>query len=318
MALQACGDHNPPHMTPVLRVRGITKYFGRLPALQDVSFEVPPGSVFGILGPNGSGKTTLLGIVTDVLRAQAGTYAWFDRPGSTARHKDVGALLETPNFYPYLSVADNLRIAAAVKGCAGADGDRVLKLTGLSERRHTLFRSLSLGMKQRLAIASALLGDPPVLLLDEPTNGLDPRGIADIRELLRQAGEQGKTVIMASHLLDEVEKVCTHVLILKQGRVLTGGPVEEVLGSGERLVAASADLDRLQGLLAAHPAVRTVRKAGAGLQVELREPLAPEALNAYCFQHGVVLSMLRRQPRSLETTFMEWTGTATGPSNALS
>ena len=228
--LQAYLHSNLPVMSSVLTLNGITKFYGSIRALNNVSFEVPQGSVFGILGPNGSGKTTLLSIVLDVLKANNGNFLWFGHPGSPEQRKKIGSLLETPNFYHYLSAVDNLKITNSISGRGNAeDIDEVLKKVKLYERRKSRFKSYSLGMKQRLAIAAALLGSPKVLVLDEPTNGLDPVGIAEIRELIVELKKSGHTIIMASHLLDEVEKVCTHVAILKTGELITTGQVEEIL-----------------------------------------------------------------------------------------
>src|SRR5688572_16709681 len=213
----------------VLRIDNLTKNYRKVKALDNVSFEVPPKTVFGILGPNGSGKTTLLGIVMDVIKASGGTYAWAggDREAHDVR-KTIGTLLETPNFYHYLSGEKNLRIAAKIKGRGEEDIEKVLKMVNLYERRTSKFNTYSLGMKQRLAIASSMLGDPDILVFDEPTNGLDPAGIAEIRELMRELSAQGKTIIMASHILDEVEKVCSHVAIIQKGVLKTVGTVHDV------------------------------------------------------------------------------------------
>ena len=217
-------------MSIVLSIDNIAKSYGLVKALKGVSFDVPEGSVFGILGPNGSGKTTLLGIVMDVLKSNSGDFRWFGQPGSPEQRRKIGSLLETPNFYTYLSAVDNLKITQAISGRGSeAEINEVLKKVNLFERRRYKFSSYSLGMKQRLAIAASLLGDPKVLVLDEPTNGLDPVGIAEIRELILELRDKGHTIIMASHLLDEVEKVCSHVAILKTGTLITTGPVEEVL-----------------------------------------------------------------------------------------
>jgi ABC-2 type transport system ATP-binding protein len=295
-------------MPSILSLQQITKFYGALCALDQVSFEVPAHSIFGILGPNGSGKTTLLGTVTDVLKPASGTYRWFEKPPDHQLRKQIGTLLETPNFYPYLSAEDNLYINAAIKGCDRKEVARVLQLVGLSGRSRSLFRTFSLGMKQRMALASAMLGDPPVVVLDEPTNGLDPVGIADIRALIQQMGENGKTVIMASHLLDEVEKVCTHVAILKKGKLLASGPVSEILTSEEVIEMAATGMDRLREVISAHPAVKTARLSGDTLQVVLNTPVESEALNRYCFDHQIILSLLRKKKKSLELKFIELTG----------
>lgn len=295
----------------VLRIYNVSKSYGRIQALRGLSFSVPEGSVFGVLGPNGSGKTTLLGILLDVLLADGGTYQWFqDMPAHEAR-RQIGSLLETPNFYHYLSAWDNLKINAAIKGQDEKDFERVLKLTNLWERRHSKFSTYSLGMKQRLAIAAALLGRPRVLVLDEPTNGLDPSGIAEIRQLIRQMRQEGITVLMASHLLDEVEKVCTHMAILKTGMLLVTGPVEEVLRSEDLIEVKTEDMELLQHRLRDLPGVQRMQISDSGLlQVYVDSSLSPALLNAHCMQHGIVLSHLSLKKKSLETKFMELTETA--------
>src|SRR3954464_14194547 len=230
----------------ILSLDNIAKAYGPVQALKGVSFEVPEGSVFGILGPNGSGKTTLLSIILDVLKANKGNFLWFGLPGSREQRQKIGSLLETPNFYHYLSAVNNLKITQSISGRGTSeDIDEVLKKVRLYERRNSRFSSFSLGMKQRLAIAAALLGDPKVLVLDEPTNGLDPVGIAEIRELIIELKNSGHTIIMASHLLDEVEKVCTHAAILKTGALLTTGAVQEVLMDEDIVELGAENLDML-------------------------------------------------------------------------
>lgn len=308
-------------MASVLSIHQLTKYYGSMPAINGISFEVPERSVFGILGPNGSGKTTLLATVMDVLKPHSGSCRWFGAPSNPASRKRIGTLLETPNFYPYLSAEDNLALSAKIKGCPLLEVKRVLEVVGLAGRGKSRFRTYSLGMKQRLALASTLLGDPPVIVLDEPTNGLDPSGIADIRELIRQMGAGGKTVIMASHLLDEVERVCTHVAILKKGQLLALGSVGEVLSTEEIVELAAPDMGRLEEVLRAHPHISSVRRVEDVWQAMLREPLSGEALNEYCFARHVTLSVLRRKKNSLELKFIELTGTAkneSGPKPGLS
>src|SRR6188508_365069 len=198
----------------ILSLENISKNYGRVQALNGVNFEVQKGTVFGILGPNGSGKTTLLGIIMDILKPTSGSYRLLDETPTEVQRRQIGTLLETPNFYHYLSAVRNLKIAAAIKGRGHDDIDHVLEVVNLTHRKNSAFSTYSLGMKQRLAIGSALLGNPDVLVFDEPTNGLDPVGIAEIRSLIKQLAQDGKSIIMASHLLDEVEKVCTHVAIL--------------------------------------------------------------------------------------------------------
>ena len=297
-------------MQEVLNINGISKSYGPIKALQNVSFTVPQGSVFGLLGPNGSGKTTLLSIILDILKADTGSFAWFGHPGSPATRKQIGSLLETPNFYHYLSATDNLKITQAISGRGDhASIDTALKIVKLYERKNSKFSTYSLGMKQRLAIGAALLGNPDVLLFDEPTNGLDPVGIAEIRELIRELAKQGKTIIMASHLLDEVEKVCTHVAIMKRGNLLTAGPVDEVLANEDIVELGSPDLNALENILQQYQGVTQIKTTEhQSLQVFFPIGTASmESINRYCFEQGVVLNQLTLKKKSLESKFFELT-----------
>ncbi|PSK89465.1 ABC-2 type transport system ATP-binding protein [Taibaiella chishuiensis] len=308
LCLRVCNPslkHNP--MAPILSIRQIAKAYGPVQALKGISFDVPEGSVFGVLGPNGSGKTTLLGILLDVLQADGGSFAWFGGIDHQAARRQIGSLLETPNFYHYLSAVRNLEINAAIKGRGQDDIGRVLDIVKLSHRKDSKFSTYSLGMKQRLAIANALLGRPRVLLLDEPTNGLDPEGIAEIRELIRTLNAEGITVIMASHLLDEVEKVCTHAAILKEGALLLSGDVAEIFRDGDMLEVGAADLARLQQVLQGLKGVQALTHKGKVLSLVLDEPLTAGDLNRYCFEQGIVLSHLSLKQKSLEARFMELT-----------
>ena len=299
-------------MQQILSLKNISKYYGRIRALNNVSFDVPEGSVYGILGPNGSGKTTLLGIVMDVLKANGGTYSWFGETPSEKQRQQIGSLLETPNFYHYLSGEKNLRIAAAIRERGINDLPHVLELVRLTERKHSKFSTYSLGMKQRLAIASCLLGNPSVLVFDEPTNGLDPTGIAEIRSLIRQLAGEGKTIILASHLLDEVEKVCTHVAILQKGVLITAGNVNEVLVNEELVELGSPDLQKLQQVLGSMDTVKQVKQAEQVLQVYFSGPTPGlDAINQYCFDRGIVLNHLVIRKRSLESKFIELTKSET-------
>jgi len=294
----------------ILSIQAVTKFYGRIRALHNVTFDVPAGSVFGVLGPNGSGKTTLLGIVMDVLKASSGQYSWFGEPPSEKQRRQIGTLLETPNFYHYLSGEENLRIAAAIKGRGKEDIPRVLEAVKLSERKGSRFSTYSLGMKQRLALASCLLGDPRVLVFDEPTNGLDPVGIAETRELIRQLAREGKTILLASHLLDEVEKVCTHVAILQKGQLLMAGDVNEVLLNEDfvELGAGPAALEPLKRLLESLPGVRQLKVQDEHVQVYFADGVMdPSDLNRYCFEQGIALKHLQLRKRSLESKFMEIT-----------
>jgi ABC-2 type transport system ATP-binding protein len=292
----------------ILSVRNISKNYGPIRALNGVSFDVQKGTVYGILGPNGSGKTTLLGIIMNILRPTSGSYQLLDGEPAHEQRKKIGTLLETPNFYHYLSAVQNLRINAAIKGRGEGDIDRVLDIVNLSQRKHSRFSTYSLGMKQRLAIASCLLGDPEVLVFDEPTNGLDPVGIAEIRELIKKLNQQGKTIIMASHLLDEVEKVCTHVAILKKGHLLTSGDVNEILANEDIVEVSAADMGQLQRALEQMGGYNSLQQKD-GL-VLLHYPLGRanlESINRHCFNSGVVLNRLLAKKKSLETKFFELT-----------
>ena len=273
-----------------------------------MSLEVPEGSVFGILGPNGSGKTTMLGIVMNVLKATHGTYRWFGEVPTEKHRRNIGTLLETPNFYHYLSGIRNLRINAEIKGHGKEDIQAVLTRVNLWERRNSKFSTYSLGMKQRLAIASCLLGRPKVLVFDEPTNGLDPVGIAETRELIKALAKEGHTIILASHLLDEVEKVCTHVAILQRGNLLASGHVDEVLVNEDIVEVSAADLTQLESALRGTNGWSHMKKEGNVLQ--LFYPIGSaqmENINRHCFQQGVVLNHLQLKKKSLETKFFELT-----------
>lgn len=304
-------------MSSILSIRNMSKSYGPVRALNDVSFEVPQGSVFGILGPNGSGKTTMLGIVMDILKPSGGTFLWNGQPGSSnEQRKQIGTLLETPNFYHYLSGEKNLKIAAAIKEKGTADIPRVLEKVNLLQRKDSKFSTYSLGMKQRLAIASTLLGDPNILVFDEPTNGLDPAGIAEIRQLIKDLNRQGKTIIMASHILDEVEKVCTHVAIIQKGVLKTVGTVQDVLNATPTDRVATVELElaadnntALADILRQMPGINRVTATETGLAVNAADNITAGGINQYCFEKGIVLTHLALKRKSLETRFLEITGT---------
>lgn len=296
-------------MTPILEVNQLSKNYGSVQALKGVSFKVPKGTVFGILGPNGSGKTTLLGITMDILRATGGGIKLFGETPTAFHRKKIGTLLETPNFYHYLTAVQNLKIAAEIKGLNDPDIDGILKKVNLYERRHSKFQTYSLGMKQRLAIASCLLGDPDVMVFDEPTNGLDPVGIAEIRDLIKKVALEGKTIIMASHLLDEVEKVCTHVAILKKGSLLAAGSVDEILANDDMVEVSSEDMQKLHNILLNMPEQIKIESGDNG-KVNVHFPMGKadlSHLNQFCFSHGVVLNHLQLKKKSLEAKFLEMT-----------
>ena len=298
------------YTVPVLNVEQISKSYGKIQALNGVSFDVPEGAVFGILGPNGSGKTTLLSVILDVLKADGGNYRWFGQPSSPDQRKRIGSLLETPNFYHYLSAVNNLKVTQSISQRGNRnDIDKVLEKVNLQERKNSRFSTYSLGMKQRLAVAAALMGDPKVLVLDEPTNGLDPVGIAEMREMIKSLNRAGHTVIMASHLLDEVEKVCTHVAILNKGKLITTGMVDEVLTNEDIVELNSNDLTSLQTAIEQFPGVTQVRLENNFVYASLAKGTAKtDEINQYCFSKGIVLNHLLLKKKRLEARFFELTG----------
>jgi len=292
----------------VLETINLTKHYGSIRALTNLNLVVEEGSIFGILGPNGSGKTTSLGIILDVLRADSGSYQWFGgTPTHEIRRRRIGALLEMPNFYPYLTAVENLNIVAAIKKKGRKNIQTALQVTDLMNRRNSRYSTYSLGMKQRLAIASALVGNPDVLVLDEPTNGLDPQGIAEIRSLIHDIGSEGKTIILASHLLDEVEKVCTHVAILKSGELAAAGKVADIVGSDNQVEVASDDMEHLEAAVKEISGLQSYKKEKAQLLLKFSGQVNPADLNAYFFSKGIRLSHLNTKRRSLETLFLEMT-----------
>jgi ABC-2 type transport system ATP-binding protein len=295
--------------TSILSIDKLAKNYGSIKALNGISFEVPKGCVFGILGPNGSGKTTTLGIILDVLKANSGSFKWFGKPSGPDTRKQIGSLLETPNFYHYLSAIDNLKVTQAISHRGNAnDIEEVLKTVNLAHRKKSKFSTYSLGMKQRLAIGAALLGNPDVLVFDEPTNGLDPVGIAEIRQLIKRLASEGKTIIMASHLLDEVEKVCTHVAVLKKGTLITAGAVNEVMSNEDIAEVGAANTEQLFHELKSFAGSTSITNEDG--KVQLHFPLGTaklEDINAYCFSKGIILNQLLLKHKSLEAKFFELT-----------
>ncbi len=273
--------------------------------MNDLSLEVKRGQVFGILGPNGSGKTTTLSIILELIKSNDGSFQWFGQRPSKESRKRIGSVIESPNFFPYLSPVINLKIVADIKDLGYDDIDRVLNLAGLYERRNSRFKTFSFGMKQRLAIAAALLGNPDVMILDEPTNGLDPQGIAHIRELILLVAGQGTTIIIASHLLDEVQKICSHVAVLDRGRKLFDGKVSEVLAISDSFELSSLNNDALKQAISLHPAFKSLIPDNGKILVYFKDEVKPEELNQYFFSNGIILSHLTERKRSLEQHFLE-------------
>ncbi len=291
-------------MDNILSIKGLSKRYGNVQALKGLDLEIQKGQVFGILGPNGSGKTTTLGISLGVIIPDRGRISWFGRGTGSALRKRIGALLEKPNFYPHLSATDNLKLAADIKDTGYRDIPEKLEMAGILSYANRKFRAFSTGMKQRLAIASAMLGNPEVLVLDEPTNGLDPEGIADVRKMIKRAAEQGTTIILASHLLDEVQKVCTHVAVLKSGRRIFNGAVADLLSGSERLEVGSDDLMKLKKVLLEHPAIKSMDEENNILLVELQDGYSTGEISAYLIKNGVNITHLSRRSGSLESEFL--------------
>lgn len=291
-------------MDTVLSINGLTKYFGRLCAVNNLNLEIKRGQVFGMLGPNGSGKTTTLGMLMGVTNPTSGSYSWFGEAPSHHLRKKIGAVLEHPIFYPYLSGQRNLEVMAMIKQAPVENIPKVLELVELAGRKDDKYKTYSLGMKQRLAIASALLGDPIILILDEPTNGLDPMGIAEIRGLIRRIADDGKTIILASHLLDEVQKVCSHFSVLKKGSLIYTGAVEDV-GSGNEIVEVRADAMNLSDALNAFSGSMALHRENGYFDVTLKPGFHSIDLNKYLFDKGVVVSHLVTKKKNLERQFLE-------------
>lgn len=295
-------------METILSINNLTKKFGPITAVNDLSFTIQKGNVYGILGPNGSGKSTTLGIVLNVVNKTSGDFQWFDGGMSTHNAlKKVGAIIERPNFYPYMTAKQNLELVCRIKKVAPDKVEEKLEIVGLLDRKNSKFRTFSLGMKQRLAIASALLNDPEILILDEPTNGLDPQGIHQIREIITKIAGMGTTILLASHLLDEVEKVCSHVVIIRKGVKLYSGPVDEMNASHGFFELRAKDLGRLQELLERHESFGKITEKNHTLTAFLNEPLEAEQLNTYLFENGLILSHLVKRKESLEEQFLQLT-----------
>ena len=295
-------------MEPILTINNLTKKFGYLTAVKDLSFTIEKGNVYGILGPNGSGKSTTLGVVLNVVNKTYGDFHWFDGTISTHQAlKKVGAIIERPNFYPYMSAEQNLKLVCKIKEVPQGKIHEKLELVGLLDRKNSKFSTYSLGMKQRLAIASALLNDPEILILDEPTNGLDPQGIHQIREIIKKIASTGTTILLASHLLDEVEKVCTHVVILRKGMKLYSGRVDEMIASHGFFELKATDHKKLVKLLEDNPAFGTLKTENEIVTAFLNEPMDASELNKLMFDNGIILSHLVKRKESLEEQFLTLT-----------
>lgn len=298
-------------MDTILSINNLNKiYSGGVHAVKNVSLEIKKGNVYGILGPNGSGKSTTLGIVLNVVNKTSGDYQWFG--GKIQTHdalKKVGAIIERPNFYPYMSARENLELVCKIKNIDYKKVQEKLALVGLLERENSNFKTFSLGMKQRLAIASALLNDPEILILDEPTNGLDPQGIHQIRDIIKQIASQGTTILLASHLLDEVEKVCSHVLVLRKGEILYSGTVHGMSNKSDFFELNSSDNKKIEEILLKNLDIESIENIDGKLLVYCKKSIESAVLNKLLADEGIYLSHLVKRKHSLEEQFLELTNT---------
>ncbi|QRM89672.1 ATP-binding cassette domain-containing protein [Lacinutrix sp. WUR7] len=295
-------------MESILTINNLTKKFGYLTAVKDLSFTIKKGNVYGILGPNGSGKSTTLGIVLNVVNKTQGDFKWFD--GTVSTHdalKKVGAIIERPNFYPYMTAAQNLKLVCKIKGVDYCKIEEKLAVVGLEDRKDHKFNTYSLGMKQRLAIASALLNDPEILILDEPTNGLDPQGIHQIRKIIQDIAAKGTTILLASHLLDEVEKVCSHVVVLRKGEKLYSGRVDEMISSHGFFELKADKQEDLIKLLESNTTFKNIKVENGLITAFLNAPMDASDFNKLMFEKGIVLSHLVQRKESLEEQFLQLT-----------
>jgi ABC-2 type transport system ATP-binding protein len=290
----------------ILSLNNLHKKFGRIHAVNDLSFDIQKGNVYGILGPNGSGKSTTLGIILNVVNKTSGNFSWFDGKLSTHEAlKRVGAIIERPNFYPYMTAVQNLQLVCKIKGISFDKIDQKLQQVNLYERRNSKFKTFSLGMKQRLAIASALLNDPEILILDEPTNGLDPQGIHEIRSIIKNIASDGTTILLASHLLDEVEKVCSHVVVIRNGIKLYSGRVDEMSSSfGVIEIKTESSNTELFQVLKDYEGIESTSEEDGKIFLKLNKDISSAEMNKYLMQKNIILSHLVKKLPTLEQQFL--------------
>ncbi|MDX1351321.1 MAG: ATP-binding cassette domain-containing protein [Putridiphycobacter sp.] len=288
----------------VLKIDNLSKKYGGNYAVKNLNLSIEKGQVYGILGPNGSGKTTTLGMILGVINPTEGDYAWFGSATQTNQRRRIGSILEHPIFYPDLTAYRNLEISCAIKKADKTRIDAVLERVGLIERKNSRFSSYSLGMKQRLALASALLSDPEVLVLDEPTNGLDPQGISQMRTLINSIATEGKTIIVSSHLLDEIQKTCTHVAILKQGKLLRSGKIGDLLQTPASFKLQSEHPETVLAILKQSNLVETATIEGSFILVQCAASIGGADINQLVAESGQYLSHIELHKASLEEEFL--------------
>lgn len=294
----------------VVQTEHLTKSFGHLVAVEDLNLEIHQGQVFGFLGPNGSGKTTTIGMMLGLIEPTAGRVVIFGldiRNNLASILRRVGVVMENPGFYPYLSGWDNLHLFARLtSGVTNRRIEQVLELVELSSRAKDKFKTYSQGMKQRLAIACALLHDPEFIILDEPTNGLDPAGMKEIRELIIRLGQERKTIFLSSHLLHEVEQVCEHVVIIKQGKMIAQGRVKDLIKRGEMLHLKVTEPDRAMAVLREQSWISSLAREGDLLLLGVPAERATE-VSAILAKNGVFVSEMKAREDTLESFFLEMT-----------
>lgn len=292
-------------MEKILSVKNLTKKFKRI-AVNNISFDVEKGNVYGLLGTNGSGKSTTFGMLLSTINPTSGEWYWFGKSGTEPETlKRIGAIIEQPNFYPYLSAEKNLQIVAEIKGTPYSRIDEVLQTVKLLERKKDKYSNYSLGMKQRLAIASAMLNNPEVLILDEPTNGLDPEGIIQVREIINNIAKEGITIIIASHLLDEIEKICSHVIVLKEGNAIYCGTVDGMTASKGFFELKADDNAQLLKVLEESQLFSLIKSDGELITANIQEDISASELNRKMVEKGIYLSQIVKRKQSLETQFLE-------------
>ena len=299
-----------------VETRGLSKRYGSVMAVDDLSLQIPGGQVFGLLGPNGSGKTTTIGMLLGLVKPTSGAISLFGLDADSALNEAllrVGAVMETPAFYPYLSGRANLQYFQGItRRSGGRDVDDLLELVGLTDAADNRFAIYSLGMKHRLGVAYVMLGDPELLLLDEPTNGLDPGGMVEVRDLIRQLGTDGRTILLCSHLLNEVEQVCDNVAILSHGRLVIQGSVQDLLGQKDVVRLTTTDDEKAAQVIGSLSWVSDVRTEDGVLVVTASSERSWE-LTQELSQQGVYVSTMTRSQASLESYFLEITGEDASP-----
>lgn len=296
-------------METILEVKNLSKRFGSQLVVDSISFKIEKGKIYGLLGPNGSGKSTTLGIILGVVNKSEGDFLWYNGTKTAVEAlKRIGALIERPNFYPYMTAVQNLKLVCNIKQIPYDSIDRVLKIVDLLEQKNIKFHAFSLGMKQRLAIGSALLNYPEMLILDEPTNGLDPQGIHHIRKIIKDIAAQGTTVLLASHLLSEVEKTCTDILIIRKGKMLYQGRVSDLKKGNSYFELKSSNSLKLLKKLEKHPKLISLDTSSSLLyKGYFKDTVSAEELNKYLVEHEVYLSHLIEKKPNLEEYFLQLT-----------